>query len=137
LQKAWKLIELPVKLEIKVKRLGENNYLVIGDNRLAQNITAQVSFCKLKPSTRVEEITINFSKLNNIHYISRNSILLSYDDFDPITNKTSHTLAMYTNEGVLKKTVYEYYDGDNTIFNYKLEDNKIIVLQEDAKTEKK
>lgn len=123
---AWTLIEISSKLNIAVKRLLHDAFFIIGDSS-SEGITSQVSFCKMKPSGRVEEITINFNKLKDIHFLAGNSILLYYNDKDG--DVMSHTLALYDYRGKLQKTLYEYRDSDAERFSYEIENGKIRILK--------
>ena len=100
LAKAWTIIELSEKLEIKVQRVREDGFIVIGNSKDDTSVTSQVSFCKLKPSTKVEEIVINFTRLNEVFYLSKNKVVISYEDIDP-DGKTCKTLAIYNYDGKL------------------------------------
>ena len=126
--KAWNIIELSVKLDIKIKRMRDDIFVVIGDNKGA-DVTSQVSFCKLKPSLKVEEIAINFSRLNEILFLPKDNILLSYSDQDKIDDNIYHTLAVYNHDGILQKTVYEYSEKDREQYSYRVEGGKIKVTK--------
>lgn len=121
--KAWTLIELSCKLEVKVKKVSEENFIITGDSKGEKGVMSQISFCKLKPSTKVEEITINFSKLNNIHFLGEDRIVVSYSDIGPMDTKALNTLAMYSKEGKLRQTIYEFYDGASTTYRYEIDEN--------------
>ena len=126
--KAWQLIVLSAKLDIKIRRLSQNMFIVIGESE-EESLLSQVSFCKLKPSTKVEEITLNFTRLINLHFLGENSIVLDYSEKDSINNEMLHVLSMYNYEGKLLKNFYEYTDSDETKYSYELENDKIKIVK--------
>lgn len=125
-KKAWNLLELPEKLQIRIKRYSVDTFVVVGDNREDNHTPAQVSFCKLKPSTKVEEITVNFAKLNDIFFF-KNEIVIAYDD--NIGDKAYHTLVVYNSDGKLLQTLFEFCDGDDVTYSYELLDNKLKITK--------
>lgn len=125
IEKAWNLIELSAELEIKIRRLSAEQFIIIGNSKHNGNVTPQVTFCKLKPSTRTEKITINFTKLNDIHFLKNGKIAICYDDADE--GKIDHLLALYSIEGALQKTLFEYPENNEYYCDYKVVGNEIIV----------
>ncbi|MCL2570205.1 MAG: hypothetical protein FWE16_03280 [Firmicutes bacterium] len=121
--KAWNLIELSSKLDVRVRRLTPTMFLVIGDNKNNPNIMAQISFCRIKPSLKVEEFTTSFSKLNTI-YVLKDSVLVSYMDIskDDEEDKVRGTVATYNFDGKLIKTHYELSNEDE----YDDDDDEIV-----------
>ncbi|MCL2756398.1 MAG: hypothetical protein FWE45_05115 [Firmicutes bacterium] len=107
LSKAWTLIETPCTLEIKVTRLSDEMFVITGDNKGDKSVMSQVSFCRIKESTKVEEFTISFTKLNYIFFLN-GCIVLSYTDINEEEDKVSGTIATYNFDGKLLKTHYEY-----------------------------
>lgn len=130
LQKAWNIIELSMELEVKIKRVGKENFVIIGNNKGSKDVSSQVSFCKLKPSSKTEEITINFTSLNDIHFLDKNKVALSYSSIDAIDGRTEYVLAVYNNEGKLQQTLYEFFTDSDTAYYYKIIDNQIKVFKE-------
>lgn len=128
ISKAWQLIILSVKLDIKIKRLTDAVFFVVAENKNGE-VVSQISFCKLKPSTRVDEVTINFTKLNEVNYIGDNSILLCYDEDDVISGRTTHMLSMYNYEGKLLKNFYEYKDDDPEQYGYVIENKTLKIIK--------
>lgn len=127
LSKAWVIVEISSKLTIKVKRVAENMFVVVGESKNSQ-VMSQLSFCKLKPSSQVEEISINFNKLLNIHYFAKQrQIVLEYEEVDK--GMTRRVLALYDYGGKLQKTLFEYYLGQGEQYSYSIEDNKIEILK--------
>ncbi|MDR0850835.1 MAG: hypothetical protein LBN07_05185 [Christensenellaceae bacterium] len=126
--KAWQLIVLSAKLDIKIKRLTGAVFLVVAESNVP-DVVSQISFCKLKPSTKVDEVTINFSKLNEVNYIGDNSILLCYDEADVISGRTTHVLSMYNYEGKLLKNFYEYNDDDPEQYGYIIENKTLKIVK--------
>lgn len=127
LSKAWVIIELSSKLNIKVKRVAENMFIVVGESQNSQ-IMSQISFCKLKPSTKVEEIAISFNKLLNIHYFAKQKqVALEYEEVN--VDMTRRVLALYDYGGKLQKTLFEYYIGQGEEYTYTIEGNKIEILK--------
>ena len=126
--KAWQLVVLSAKLDIKIRRLNPTMFIVVGESNEA-DLLSQVSFCKMKPSTKVDEITLNFSKLNNLFFLGENSIVLEYDEVDDMRGEGIHVLSMYNYEGKLLKNFYEYADSDETKYSYELENNKIKIVR--------
>jgi len=132
-QKAWNTIELSCELEIRVKRMGKDNFVIIADGKGSQTILSQVSFCRLKPSTKVEEITINFTKLNEVRFIDSGGtdyVLLSYSDVRD--NMTYHTLALYNAEGKCEQLLYEYPEDGKLLYRYEvIAGNKVKIFKEE------
>ena len=128
ISKAWQLIILSSKLDIKIKRLTGAVFLVVAESKFA-DVVSQVSFCKLKPSTKVDEVTINFTKLNEVNYIGDNSILLCYDEEDVISGRTTHVLSMYNYEGKMLKNFYEYSDDAPEQFGYVIENKTLKIVR--------
>ena len=125
LSKAWTLTVLSAKLDIKIKRLAEAVFVVIGEG--CEDVISQISFCKLKPNTKVEDITINFKKLEDIHFIKDKTVLINYVDEDGEENL--HILQMYNYDGRLLKTYYEYRDSDEETFSYDIRNDKITITR--------
>ncbi|MCL2539891.1 MAG: hypothetical protein FWE53_00445 [Firmicutes bacterium] len=128
--KAWQLITLSAKLNIKIRRISNEMFLVLGESQ-EENLLSQLSFCKLRPNakTKVDEITINFNRLHNLHFVGENSIVVSFDEKDEATNKFVHVLSMYNYEGKLLNTFYEYSETDKVKYDYKITDNKIKIIK--------
>jgi len=105
--KAWNLIELPQEVEVKVKRLSPDMFIIIGDSKGKDGHMSQVSFCRIKPSTKVEEFAISFCKLNHF-YIMQDKIIIGYSDFSKEEDRETITIASYNFDGKLLKTHYEY-----------------------------
>ena len=129
ISKAWNILELSAKLEVHIKRLNDDMFFVIGDNKDEPEVLAQISFCKLKPSTKVEEITLNFSKLVDVHFSSKKEILICSEDIDKVTHKTCQTLAIYSHEGKLLKTLYEFDDDDKEKYYYEIKQNNLSIYK--------
>jgi len=126
--KAWELITLSVRTDIKVKRLTKTSFIVIAEDKTG-NVTSEITFCTLKPNTKVEAVTINFTKLNEINFIGDNTILLSYDEEDANTKRATHVLSLYNDYGKLLKTFYEFNDGDSNKYSYSIEGKKLKVIK--------
>jgi len=126
-KKAWNLVELPTDLEVRVRRMSEENFVITADNKGNEKIQSQVSFCKLKPSTKVEEITISFTKLNEVRFIKGEDgdfILVYYTD--NLDERICHTLALYNASGKCEQTLYEYFEGGDVSYSYEVIDNEQI-----------
>ena len=106
LSKAWVLIELSCFLEIKVRRLGEDMFFIVGENKTDRNILSQVSFCRTKPSTKVEEFTSSFTKLNYISFI-KDTIFISSTDICASEDRVHSIVSSYNFDGKLLQTHYE------------------------------
>jgi len=109
--KAWNLIELARGMEIRIHRLSDDMFIVVGDAKDVEGVESQVSFCRIKPSTKVEEFAISFCKLNHF-YIVQDSIVLSYTNVDEVDNKMKTTIATYNFDGQLLKN---HFEGDRQI----------------------
>jgi len=105
--KAWNLIELPRGLDIRIRRLTDTMFVVTGSNTGKQGVMSQFSFCRIKPSTKVEEFTEYFSRLNHFS-VSQENVILSYTDIDVSEDRASGTIASYNFDGKLIKTHYRY-----------------------------
>ncbi len=134
--KAWSLIALPAELNIKIKRLAEDVFFVVGES-LNDKITSQITFCKLKTSGSVEEVTINFTKLHELKFVEFKAVLICVEEKDHKTGNSLHVLSLYNNEGRLLKNFYEYYDDSLEKFSYSLDGKKlkITLLQKNGKKE--
>ena len=93
--KAWNLLEISALLDVKVKRLNNSVFVVSGSGR-----ASQISFCRLKPSTAVEEFTISFNKLHKVVYFE-DSVAVRYSDVCPEDGKEKETSAVYNFDGKL------------------------------------
>ena len=126
-KKAWNLVELPMDLDVSVRRMGEDNFVITADSKGNEKIASQVSFCKLKPSTKVEEISISFTRLNEVRFIvseGSDYILICYSDSDD--GEVRHTLALYNASGKCEQTLYEYIEGGDVAYSYEVIDNEQI-----------
>ena len=112
--KAWTLIELSCALEVRVTRLKEQVFIVTGDNKTDRDIMSQISFCRLKPSTKVEEFTTSFTKLNYVSFIN-NCILVSSTDVCKIEGRVHSMICSYNSDGKLLETHYECIEQDGKI----------------------
>jgi len=132
-QKAWNLIEVPTELDVSIKRLCDENFVIVADSKGNQKVMSQISFCKLKPSTKVEEKTISFTKLNEVKFFlsgSQNLILISYSDLRD--DVMFHTLALYNAEGKCEQTLYEYSENEGVKYTYKITDgNKVKIFKQE------
>ena len=97
-QKAWNLIEISVGLDVVIRRLEEHVFLVFGDNsrKLKKNLDGQFTFCRLKPSTNVEEFTVNISQLRNVKFANDQIVIDFNEDLD---GRVRNTVATYSVEG--------------------------------------
>lgn len=125
---AWPLLVLSEKLDTKIKRLNDEMFLVTGINE-AGEVVSQISFCKLKPSGNVDEITINFTKLVDLQFLDDKGILICLEEKDKVTNDTLHVLSMYNTEGKLIKNFYEFYDSDKEKFTYELKGSNLRIIK--------
>lgn len=125
---AWPLLVLSANLETKVKRLNDEMFLVVGESQ-KESLISQISFCKLKPSGKVDEITINFTKLKELKFIDDKGILISLEEKDAFTGDTLHVLSMYNVEGKLLKNFYEFYDTDKEKYTYELKDKNLRIIK--------
>lgn len=125
---AWPLLVLSASLNTKIKRLNEEMFLVTGESE-DEKVVSQISFCKLKPSGNVDEITINFTKLVDLQFLGDKGILIYLEEKDQFTNDTLHVLSMYNVEGKLIKNFYEFYDSDEEKFTYELKDNNLRIIK--------
>jgi len=114
LSKAWTLIEMPCALEVKVTRLSDDMFTITGDSKGNKSVMSQVSFCRIKESTKVEEFTISFTKLNYIFFLN-GCIVLSYTDINDIEDRITGTIASYNFDGKLLKTHYEYFKQNGKV----------------------
>jgi len=89
---AWNLIEVSTGEDVRMKRLDGNMFFIWTQK--------QISFCNTRPSGRVEEWTINFTSLGEIHF-EQDHILLSYEE------EGRTTVASYGLDGKLIKTHFE------------------------------
>lgn len=138
LGKTWPLISIPAKLNIQIKRLTSNLFFVIGTAE-SEADSSQVSFCKLKPSQQVDEITLNFSKLEKIEYQQNNHVIISYQEILKDTvheeiSKTLYTFSLYNPEGKLVKNIFEYYNTDPFYYYYKIIGDIVMAYKVDKKT---
>ncbi|MCL2587287.1 MAG: hypothetical protein FWE31_03555 [Firmicutes bacterium] len=90
--KAWNLLELPADMDIRMRRLSGTMFFIWTIN--------QISFCEILPSTRVQEFTTNFVKLNDIFFESE-YVMVSYND------EGRNTVASFGHDGRLIKTHFE------------------------------
>jgi len=107
MSKAWSLIELPCALEVKVTRISDDMFFITGDAKGKKKVMSQVSFCRLKPSTKVEEFAISFTKLNYAS-VFKDCIILSYTDINEEIDRTYRAISSYNFDGKLLKLHYEY-----------------------------
>ena len=119
--RAWQLSDISAKLNIKLKRLKENVFLVIGDSS-SKSVVSQLSFANLTEKGKVNEIIINFTKLNDIHFINDDKIIVNYADVHG--DKTIHVLAMYNYDGKFLKTFFEFGDNDEIKYTYKIKNGE-------------
>lgn len=135
LGKMWPLISIPSKLNIQIKRLTSNLFFVIGTAE-QHGDSSQVSFCKLKPSQQVDEITLNFTKLEKIEYQLNSHVLINYHEVLGTTSdsKTLHTFSLYNPEGRLIKNIFEYYNTDDFYYYYKIIGNMVMAYKVEKRT---
>lgn len=133
---AWQIAVISAKLDIKVLKLAEDVFFVIGESNMKE-IISQVSFCKLKQGGKVNDVTINFNRLNKIYYIDKTGILLSFDEDDTMENRTMHVLSLYNIEGKLIKNFYEFYDTDEIEYLYKNENGILKLASHNKSTDNK
>ena len=139
LGKSWPLISIPAKLNIQIKRLTSNLFFVIGTSDGDIRDGSQVSFCKLKPSQQVDEITLNFSKLDKIEYQLNNHLIISYheilnDNVRDENAKILYTFSLYNPEGKLVKNIFEYYNTDEFYYYYKIIGDIVMAYKVDKAT---
>jgi len=125
---AWPLLVLSANLNTKVKRLNHEMFLVTGESEDGK-VVSQISFCKLKQTGNVDEITINFTKLIDLQFLGDKGILICLEEKDKFSNDTLHVLSMYNIEGKLIKNFYEFYDSDEEKFTYELKDNNLRIIK--------
>jgi len=104
--KAWNLIEVSRDLEVRVHRLSCDMFFIIGDNKGAEDTSAQFSFCRIKPSTKVEEFTTNITKLNR-YVVTEKYVLVSFTITEPEEDKTTSSVVAYNFDGGVERKHYE------------------------------
>lgn len=122
----WPLSILSAELDVTLKRLKENVFLLIGESN-NKKVVSQISFCTLTEKGKVNEIIINFTKLNDIQFINKEKIIVCYDDYNKLEDKTTHCLSLYNNEGKFLKTFFEYCDTDDIIYSYELKGEELKI----------
>lgn len=125
---AWPLLVLSENLNTTIKRLNHEMFLVQGLSEDGK-VISQISFCKLKQTGNVDEITINFTKLLDLQFLDDKGILICFEEQDSVTNDTLHVLAMYNIEGKLIKTFYEFYDSDEEKYTYELNGSDLRIIK--------
>lgn len=137
LGKTWPLISIPAKLNIQIKRLTMNLFFIIGTAE-GTGDTSQISFCKLKPSQQVDEITLNFSKLDKIEYQQNSHVIISFEEFlsesSAQEKKILYTFSLYNPEGKLIKNIYEYYSTDDFYYYYKIIGDIVMAYKVDKRS---
>ena len=113
-EKAWTLIELPWELEVRIHRIKEDMFVISGDNKTDKDIMSQVSFCRLKASTKVEEFTTSFTKLNYMSFINK-CVLVSSTDVCKMDGKIHSMVISYNSDGKRLETHYEYIEEKGKI----------------------
>ena len=101
--KAWNLIELPCELDVRIRRLGEDMFLVIGYSKKddAKKMSAQFSFCRLKPSTKVEEQTMNVHKIKGVK-LTKEHVIINYEEV--VGDKILAQTTTYNHNGTMIST---------------------------------
>lgn len=140
----YNLISLSNNLDISVKRVSPKNFLILGINK-DQETQGQASFCSLQPDGSVNEVTINFSYINQYKVIEQKYFLLNYveilgerpdEEGGEPKKKYISTVAIYRQDGTILKVLFEEtlnirrdlvctIDGDNIIIYYK-DDNSVV-----------
>jgi|GEM_PF-1398961 len=132
LGKTWPLLSIPAKLNIQIKRLTRNLFFIIGTAENSTD-TSQVSFCKLKPSQQVDDITLNFSKLDKIEYQQNSHVIINFQE-QLDSGKTLYTFSLYNPEGKLVKNIFEYYSTDDFKYHYKIIGDIVMAYKVNKKT---
>lgn len=122
----WPLSILSTALDVKLKRLKEDIFLLIGESN-SNKVVSQVSFCKLTEKGKVNEIIINFTKLNDIQFVNKEKVIICYDDYDKHEDKTTHFLSLYDAEGKFLKTFFEYCDDNDFVYSYELKGEELKI----------
>ena len=142
----YNLISLSNNLDISIKRVSPENFIVLGVNK-DQEMQGQASFCSLKGDGTVGEVTINFNYINQYKVIEKKYFLLNFievvevDEFDDEGNakKKKHyinTIGLYNADGTIvgilfeetlniKRELFCDVNGDNLIIYYK-DDGSVV-----------
>lgn len=135
--KAWGISDISAKLDVTLKRLDDSNVLVIGENKSDEKLISQITFCKLKPSMNVEEVTINFTQLEILKFIKDKAILVGVKEMDYTQNINLNVLSLYSYEGKLIKNFYEFYDNDEITYSANIGEEEVVIEIVDKSGKKK
>ena len=119
--KAWNLIEMSCELEVRVKRLCPIMFFITGNSQ-NKDYPSQFSFCRLKPSLKVEEFTINVVKLDRAEVLDKTVIVGYIDD-------GYYNISVYTHEGRLIENVFNRFLEDGEQVTFRVEDAGIKVIK--------
>ena len=128
-EKAWPLLTLPASLDINVRRFDSDRFIVWTDTKDQLNKDMrQCSFCCIKDSEKIENITIDFNFLKGIHVLPKNHVLLAASQKlggqAGIDEKEVNTLTLYDMTGRMVKIFYEWFKGDPTVYDYTFDADK-------------
>lgn len=136
--KGYKLLQINGALEIQIKRLNQESFVVVGQNKELDSV-GQVSFCNLLSSGEVSELVYNFNKLKQVAFIGKRCVLLNYfevvDDGDK--KEYLYTLAVHRPNGTIEKVLLDEKSKGYVDYSFEVKSGtvKVIKKKKDEKTE--
>lgn len=135
--KGWSLTTVQAKMQINVRRLGKNNFVLWTDFNDDVDIK-QCSFFTIHDNERTDNITVDYNRLKSIRFLPGNNVLIAFSQrvggTGGIELKNINTLALYESGGKMLKTFYEFADNDEEIFSFIFyEDSNSLTILEGSK----
>lgn len=135
--KGWSITTVQAKMQINVRRLGKNNFVLWTDYKDDVDIK-QCSFFTIHDNEKTDNITVDYNRLKSIRFLPGNNVLLAFSQrvggTGGIELKNINTLALYEPGGKILKTFYEFADNDEEIFSFIFyEDSNSLTILEGSK----
>ena len=126
-EKAWPLITIPRSLDVNVRRLAKDAFVVWSNSEKEEHKSTikQCTFCKITPEEKVMNVTIDFNVLHNIEILGeKNYVFAKYSQVlgghGGVAPRTVTMFALYDCYGKMIKVFYEFYCDDKEHFEHKM-----------------
>ena len=131
-ERAWPLVTLSQKMDIYIRRLGKDTFLIWTNTQEQTSDIKQCSFCRLHDTEKIDNTTIDYNALLGLEIIEKENILIEYSNVlggvGGVAKKLVTTLALFNKYGKLIKVFYEFYEKDAKTYSHKFKEDKMQLI---------
>lgn len=131
----YDLIKVANSADVQVTRLDFQKFIVVYKNN-AEGY-GRIKFCRLNDSKKMEEITLEFTKLCNIHYLENSVIINFYEDIEKDDKiKKVCNIMQFDFDGRQKRVILDLVEDDFISYKTDLNDKFLCIIKKNGRKQK-